>query len=84
MTYFQQYEQYRKRYEPGAIWKEKHRCHTVKTLRIVSPSEIDEKSRVYFRILESEEDTGGDLCKGTLASWSKAYMEREYRVAIDD
>jgi hypothetical protein len=94
LTYFQQYEQRRKRYEPGVIWKEKQPYHTVRILRIVTPSEIDGESSVYrlyqgqrnvcFRILKSEDFPGNSLSEGAIASWSEDYMERNYEVAIDD
>jgi len=94
-SFFQQYEQHRKRYKPGTIWKDKMNYHLVKEIQIVSLSEIDEESSIYylyqgqknvfFKILKvSRYNNESELDKGKIASWSTEYMNQNYEVLIND
>jgi hypothetical protein len=88
MSYFQQYEQRRKRFSTGTIWVDQY-DHIVCRLKVVSESELDDLNSVYelplrcngnditFRILESK-NIGGNLGRGSLVRWSRHYMEENY------
>jgi hypothetical protein len=90
-SFFQQYEQRRKRYKPGAIWVDKGR-HIVKKLQIIDRSKLSPEIKVEelyqtgvtisFRVLEARH---GDsrLSPGVIGDWSKVYMENNYEVLID-
>jgi hypothetical protein len=91
MSYFQQYEQRRKRFEPGTIWVDKS-WHTVKKLQIIDRSKLSPKIKVEklyqtgdtisFRILETGHKSNR-LLPGVICNWSKVYMEENYEVLID-
>jgi hypothetical protein len=92
MSYFQQYEQRRKRYEPGTIWVDKGR-HTVQKLQIIDRSKLSPEIKVEelyqsgvtitFQVLEALWPHSR-LSPGTITNWSKDYMEYNYEVLIDD
>ena len=44
-SFFQQYEQRRKRYEPGTIWADKG-AHTVRQLQIIDKSKLSPETRI--------------------------------------
>jgi hypothetical protein len=91
LTFFQQYEQRRKRYEPGTIWVDKGR-HTVQKLQIIDRSKLSPEIKVEelyqtgvtisFRVLEVRYE-GSRLSSGVIGDWSKDYMEDNYEVLID-
>jgi hypothetical protein len=86
LTYFQQYEQRRKRYKPGAIWVDKGR-HTVRKLQIIDKSKLSPEIKILeiyqwgvtitFLVLETLW-SDSRLSAGTIANWSRAYMEENY------
>jgi len=91
-SFFQQYEQRRKRYNPGAIWVDKYDHHTVRRLQIIDKSKLSPKIRVEklyqsgvsisFEVLETNGESNR-LAKGKIVNWSKDYMEDNYEVLID-
>jgi len=90
-SFFQQYEQRRKRYKPGAIWVDKG-GHIVQKLQIIDRSKLSPEIKVEelyqtgdtisFEVLETAYESKR-LARGTIANWSKDYMEYNYEVAID-
>jgi hypothetical protein len=94
LTLFQQYEQRRKSYKPGAIWVAKSNYYTVAKLEVLpkdtpdvwiydDSDEVDfsNKNLVPFLIKESEShwDMDARLKEGCKLSWSRAYMEVHYK-----
>ena len=92
LTLFQQYEQRRKSYAPGAIWVTKFEC-VVQKLEIlpkdtpnvrvyIGVDELVATNKVSFLIIESEYQyvcTEYMFNVGCKLSWSKRYMERYYK-----
>jgi hypothetical protein len=90
MNLFEKYEEYRLRFKPGTIWRDKG-SHMVKELEIVSNDnlkirpyhmstahDLTNGNRVTFRIIRSAYSSENTLGKGNYASWDKKYMEHNY------
>jgi hypothetical protein len=91
-SFFQQYEQRRKRFEPGVIWMAKA-AYTVQKLEILPKdtsnvlvyNDFDEKDTsgenlVPFLITKSASYNKSSILKsGCKLSWSKQYMEEHYK-----